>query len=364
VISIVRRETSTIMAPSNAPAKSVLILIPSYNDWDAVRLLLPRIDRAVADSAWKASVLIVDDASSEPLPGDWPGTKPRALESVSVLHLRCNLGHQRAIALGLYHAHEFTNADAVLVMDGDGEDRAEDMPVLLNECEQNGGTHTVFAARTRRMESWTFQFFYRSYKLIHRALTGVEVRVGNFSLVPRSALTRLMAVSDLWNHYAAAVFRARLPRRLVPLDRGARLAGNSKMNFVSLLIHGLSAISVFADRVSARLLAGSCALAIAGVSLLFFTGLNVVAVAVISLAVQTLGFGVFFALTIVSRRSAVTFLLLRDAPHFILGVTAWHAKSSLERPDLQEPGLVKLGLATLAATLDAQSQPVPSGAVK
>lgn len=335
--------------------KSLLILIPCYNDWEAVRLLLPRIDRAVAGSSWNASVLLVDDASSEPLPGDWPGADLPALESVSVLNLRCNLGHQRAIALGLYHAHEFTNADAVLIMDGDGEDRPEDIPVLLREFALSSGAHTVFAARTRRMESWTFQFFYHAYKLIHLALTGVEVRVGNFSVVSRSALERLMVVSDVWNHYAAAVFRAQLPRRLVPLERGARLAGESRMNFVSLLIHGLSAISVFADRVSARLLAASCVFAIAGVSLLFFTGVNAVSVATLALATQTLGFGVLFALTIVSRRSAMNFLLLRDAPHFILGVTSCEHTVA--------PGSAASGLARLDVALVEQT-PVASGVAK
>jgi hypothetical protein len=342
--------------------KSVLILIPSYNDWDAIRLLLPRIDYAVADSAWKASVLVVDDASSEPLPSNWPGTGLPALESVSVLNLRCNLGHQRAIALGLYHAHEFTDADAVLVMDGDGEDRAEDIPALLDEFERNSEVHAVFAARTRRMESWTFQFFYRAYKLIHLVLTGVEVRVGNFSVVSRFALARLMAVSDLWNHYAAAVFRSRLPRKLVPLERGARLAGHSKMNFVSLLIHGLSAISVFADRVSARLLAASCMLAVAGLGLLFFTGLNAVSVATIALAVQTLGFVVLFALTIVSRRSTMNFLLLRDAPHFILGITdCLTTDCGLAAPDLVA---TRSSLTLLGAALGEQTEPVAPGGAK
>lgn len=301
--------------------KSVLILIPSYDDWDALRLLLPRIDLAMAGCGWKASVLVIDDASSEPLPTNWPAIDLVSLQSVDVLHLRCNLGHQRAIALGLYHAHEFTKADAVLVMDGDGEDRAEDLPILLGQFERHAGTHTIFAARTRRMESVTFQVFYLAYKLIHLVLTGVEVRVGNFSVVPRSALTRLMAVSDLWNHYAAAVFRARLPRHLVPLERGGRLAGQSRMNFVSLLIHGLSAISVFADRVSARLLVLASVLGIAGSGGMFFSGINTASLAILALAMLTSVFGVLFALTIVSRRSALSFLLTRDAPHFILGVT-------------------------------------------
>lgn len=340
-----------------ATGKSVLILIPCYNDWTAVRLLLPRIDLAVVDCGWNVSVLVVDDASGEPLPADWPAVELSAVHPVNVLHLRCNLGHQRAIALGLYHAHEFTDADAVLVMDGDGEDRAEDIPVLLEEFVRSGGAKTVFAARTRRMESWTFQFFYRAYKLVHVVLTGVEVRVGNFSVVPRSALVRLMAVSDVWNHYAAAVFRAQLPRELVPLERGSRLAGHSRMNFVSLLIHGLSAISVFADRVSARLLAASCLLAIGGSALLFCTGLHVLAIVTIAFAAQTMGFGVLFALTIVSRRSAMNFLLLRDAAHFILGVTPCATGTSVNESRAGS-------LANLSVALAEQVQPAASGVAK
>jgi hypothetical protein len=182
-----------------ATGKSLLILIPSYNDWDAIRLLLPRIDYAVADSAWKASVLVVDDPSSEPLPGNWPGTELPALESVRALNLRWDMGHQWAIALGLYHAHEFTDADAVLVMDGDCEDRAEDNPALLDEFEWNSEVHAVFAARTRGMGSCTLQFFYRAYKLIHLVLTGVEVRLGNFvrgEMPERASVELAVAVND------------------------------------------------------------------------------------------------------------------------------------------------------------------------
>src|SRR5256885_13628782 len=132
--------------------EQVLILIPSYNDWDALRLLLPEIQDALDAAGRRASVLIVDDASSERLPESWPGHTFTAIESISILHLRCNLGHQRAIALGLYHAYEFTRADSTVVMDGDGEDRASDIPALLEELELTGCEGAVFAARTKRME--------------------------------------------------------------------------------------------------------------------------------------------------------------------------------------------------------------------
>src|SRR5947209_2915853 len=159
----------------SAMPERVLILIPSYNDWDALGLLLPEIQEALDREGRRASVLIVDDASSEPLPESWPRRKFSAIESISILHLRTNLGHQRAIALGLYHAYEFTSATSIVVMDADGEDRAADIPALLEELERSGPEIAVFAARTKRMESAAFQFFYRCYRVLHWALTGVEV---------------------------------------------------------------------------------------------------------------------------------------------------------------------------------------------
>jgi polyisoprenyl-phosphate glycosyltransferase len=314
---------------------SLAILIPNFNDWESLRLLLPELDRVIAGLEHQVFVVVVDDASTEPIPEGWPGENFGALHSVEVLHLRSNQGHQRAIALGLYHLHEFTDAQAVVVMDGDGEDRPEDLPELLRAFAAGEGAEVVFAARTKRMESLAFRLGYRAYRLVHRALTGVVVRVGNFSVVPRPALARLMAVPDLWNHYAASVYRARLPRRLVPLPRGRRLAGQSKMNFVSLLIHGLSAMSVFSDQVSARLLTAAVGFAVAAMGLIgvtaavrWFTDLAIPGWATFTvglllvLVIQLLSFATLFAFLIVSRRSSVNFLLTRDAPYFILGKTA------------------------------------------
>jgi hypothetical protein len=181
-------------------------------------------------------------------------------------------------------------------------------------------------------------------------LTGVAVRVGNFSVVPRAALGRLMAVPDLWNHYAASVYRARLPRRLVPLPRGRRLAGKSKMNFVSLLIHGLCAMSVFSDQVSARLLTAAVSFAVVAMGLIgltagirWFSDLAIPGWATFTvgllllLVVQLLSFATLFVFLIASRRSSVSFLLTRDAPYFILGKTAVYAAGTHQA--LPPPGV-------------------------
>lgn len=314
------------------PDPSLAILIPNFNDWEALGLLLPELDGAVEGLHHRVSVLLVDDASNDPMPRDWPGQQFTAIHSVEVLYLRSNQGHQRAIALGLYHLHEFTDASIVVVMDADGEDRAQDIPELLQAFAAGEGTEVVFAARTRRMERLGFRLGYRAYRLIHHALTGVVVQVGNFSVISRPLLARLIAVPDLWNHYAASVYRARLPRRLVTLPRGRRLAGQSKMSFVSLLIHGLSAMSVFSDQVSGRLLTAAGAFAVIAMALIvvtvavrWFTDLAIPGWATFTvglllvLVVQSLSFATLFAFLIAGRRSALNFVLARDAPYFILG---------------------------------------------
>ena len=225
----------------------LLVLIPIYNDWAAAGLLLRRLDEVLADAGLTADVLLVDDGATVPLPDCWPGHDWRALGRIDVLSLRRNVGHQRAIAIALAFVDRKRSPHVVVVMDGDGEDAPEDVPRLLACLHQNDHSTIVFAERTRRSESAIFRVFYALYRWAHRLLTGIPVRVGNFSVVPFRLLRRLVVVSELWNHYAAAVFKARLPRACVPTERAPRLAGKSRINFVDLVMHGLSALSVHSE---------------------------------------------------------------------------------------------------------------------
>src|SRR5262249_20783911 len=142
-----------------------------------------------------------------------------ALRRVDVLRLKRNLGHQRAIAVGLAYAEECLPARAVVVMDGDGEDDPADVPRLLERLEEVGHDRIVFAERTRRSESRAFRVFYAAYKGLHHALTGKMVRVGNFSAIPRRRLSSLVVVSEIWNHYAAGAIRSGQPHSSIPTRR-------------------------------------------------------------------------------------------------------------------------------------------------
>jgi glycosyltransferase involved in cell wall biosynthesis len=230
-----------------------LILTPVYNDWEALCQLLPSLDRELANAGYKARVLVVDDGSTNSLSANIPSFF-QSIVALDIISLNRNLGHQRAIAVGLSYIAKTMSQSCVVIMDADGEDDPRDVPRLIDACIFNGADKIVFAARSKRSEGILFALFYHLYRLVHFVLTGISVRVGNFSIIPPRVLKRVVAVSEIWSHYAAAVHKAKLPLELIPTRRGKRLEGSPRMDLVSLFVHGLSAMAVFGDRIGVRLL--------------------------------------------------------------------------------------------------------------
>ena len=224
------------------------IVIPVFNDWQALELLLDRI-RVVCEPELvsRMAFLIVDDCSVTDADG-----LPPVGQSLSILRLYRNVGHQKAIALGLSYLASLPDQFPAIVMDADGEDKPEHIPHLLEKGATNPD-RVIFAHRSKRHESFIFRLFYEVYKTVFRLLTGKVITFGNFSYVPARQVRRLAHVSEIWNNYPGGVIRSRLPYTAIPLERGRRLAGESKMNFVSLVLHGLSAVSVLIDTTAVRL---------------------------------------------------------------------------------------------------------------
>jgi polyisoprenyl-phosphate glycosyltransferase len=308
----------------------VVVVAPVYDDAEAARRLLEELGKAFAGTDADLNVLLVDDGSPVPVRRRLRLPSGPDVPRVSVLRLRRNLGHQRAIAVGIAHVFEQANSDTVVVMDADGEDRPEDAVRLVAHCRQQADERIVFAQRTRRSESPLFQVLYRLYQILHWMLTGVRVRVGNFSAVPVTRLPALVTMPSLWNHYAAAVFQARLPLDLIPASRGVRYVGSSKMNFVSLVMHGLQAISVFSDVVAIRVLMGICiaaggcgALLVATLFTQWYGGVGVpvwapYVVGGLSILALSLALG-FLSLTLVllAQRNSLDFIPIRDYRFFV-----------------------------------------------
>jgi polyisoprenyl-phosphate glycosyltransferase len=236
----------------------LIIVMPVYEDWESAEMVCVEIDECLTGfPRIEATILLVDDGSSRTQAGDLARFIPKTLKSIKVLRLRRNLGHQRAIAVALAYFQQKLPGDAVVVMDADGEDRPADIPRLVEAFEASDTPVTVFAERGRRVEGFSFKLFYAFYRLLHVMITGRTIRFGNFSLLPRQHADSIVAYPELWNHYAAAVLKARLPYITIRADRAKRLHGESKMSFVGLVIHGLSALFASYEIVSTRLLVGT-----------------------------------------------------------------------------------------------------------
>jgi hypothetical protein len=316
-------------AASSSSAFRVIVVAPVYRDWDSASQLCRELDALCVDlPGADVRVLLVDDGSPDGRAG-WEPLTTRALRGLDVLVLKRNLGNQKALATALCHVHAHLSCDAVLVMDGDGEDRPEDA-VRLIRLAMAGPPHVIFAERRRRLESPAFRAGYHVYRALHRVLTGVSVRVGNFSVLPAGVLSRLTCMPELWNTYVGAVFRSRLPCDFIPLQRGQRYRGRSHMDLVALVHHGLSGIATFQDVVATRiLLATALGMALVAMALAAVIGIRIGTdlsipgwatsaaglLAVLFAQLFAIAFSMVFVL--IAGRTASPFIPVRDCPIFV-----------------------------------------------
>lgn len=310
----------------------ITILIPVYDDWPSLRRLIGEIHVAMNNGRWSYEIVIVDDGSPNEMPSDTEiRNKPEGCLGLTLLRLRKNLGHQRAIAVGLVDIYSQSDSDILIVLDGDGEDSPSDIGRLIEACVAGGLSKAVFAQRTLRFDSALFKMGYELYCLLHRIAVGGIPRVGNFSALPRKFLSALVVDPRLWNHFAATVFASRLPRTTVPIARGKRYEGQSKLRFNDLVIHGLSALACYSEKIGVRvmtittglLIMSFCGvLVVAGIH--FFTALAIPAWAtlltavLLILGIHLLTLGFVFCLVILSQRQHVSFLPIRDVQIYVL----------------------------------------------
>ena len=229
--------------------KKFVILIPIYNDWKSVFKLLENIDLQIAEWVAKVSVLIVNDASTE----NEPFTKLSYtnLKSVRVMNMKRNQGHARCNATGLKFLNEKEDFDYVILMDGDGEDRPEELTLLFKKSKENP-EKTVTANRIKRSDGLLFKLLYVCHKILTYVFTGKLIKFGNYSCLPKEAVAKLTKESCIWSSFSGSVTKIILDRISVPSIKGQRYFGPSQMNFFNLLVHSFSIIAVFKGSVIAR----------------------------------------------------------------------------------------------------------------
>ena len=229
--------------------KKFIISIPVYNDWKSVFKLLENIDEQIKNWNAEVSVLIVNDASTEERPKTEISFKK--IKSVRVVNMKQNRGHARCNATGLKYLTEKANFDYVIVMDGDGEDRPEELTPLFNKSKENP-SKTVTLDRIKRSEGPFFKLLYECHKILTYVFTGKLIKFGNYSCLPKADAARLAKEACIWSSFSGSATKVISDRVSLPSIKGQRYFGPSQMNLFDLLIHSFSIIAVFRGAVIVR----------------------------------------------------------------------------------------------------------------
>ena len=227
----------------------VKILIPVYNDWQSVSKLIDEINGLSIGSDFQISIIIVNDASNHDRLDEEKDLQN--IQSVKILNMKTNQGHARCIATGLKYIFEKEDFDYVIPMDGDGEDRPEEIKEFLNKIDGSKNI-AIVGQRIKRSEGLIFKICYQIHKLITLTFAGKSIKFGNYTCLPKVIVEKMINEKATWNSFSGSL--TKLEKDLLPISsiRGQRYFGPSKMSFYNLLKHSLSMISVFRKTVLIR----------------------------------------------------------------------------------------------------------------
>ena len=229
--------------------KKIIILIPVYNDWQSTSKLLEDINLNVKGLNQEFSVIIVNDASTDEQSIN--STNLENLSSIKIINMKENRGHARCIASGLKHIHEKEQYDYIIPMDGDGEDRPEEIKNFVENINFNPNK-TIIGERVKRTEKLIFKICYKIHKALTYLSTGQSIKFGNYTCLPKSTVEKMINEKATWSSFSGALQKVEKDKVEVPSERGVRYFGPSKMSFLNLIKHSLSIISVFKFNVLIR----------------------------------------------------------------------------------------------------------------
>ena len=220
----------------------IKILIPIYNDWQSVFKLLENINSEVSGLDHEFSIIIVNDASTEARPEI--SLNLDNLKSIKIINMKENRGHARCNAAGLKYIHEKEDFDYVIPMDGDGEDRPEEIKQFIENINYYPDK-VIVGERIKRSEGLIFKICYFIHKIITIVFTGKSIKFGNYTFLPKSTVQKMVDEKSTWSSFSGSLAKLEKDRAVVPSIRGTRYFGPSKMNFINLVKHSLSIIAVF-----------------------------------------------------------------------------------------------------------------------
>ena len=194
-------------------------------------------------------MVVINDASSQQIIDNYPNIEN--IQSVEIINMKENRGHTRCIASGLKYIFEKKEFDFVIPMDGDGEDRPEEIKNFIEISKQNS-EKSIVGERVKRSEGLIFKACYQFHKFLTLAFTGKSIKFGNFTCLSKTTVNRMLQEKATWNSFSGSLKKIQKDLISTPSVRGKRYFGPSQMSFFNLLKHSLSIISVFRKTVLIR----------------------------------------------------------------------------------------------------------------
>jgi glycosyltransferase involved in cell wall biosynthesis len=229
--------------------KKYIILIPIYNDRESLTKLIENINSDIEGINSEISIIVINDASSQQIIDEYQNIEN--IRSFEIINMKENRGHTRCIASGLKYINEKKEFDYVIPMDGDGEDRPEEIKNFIKLAEQSND-QSIVGERVKRSESLFFKFCYLFHKFLTLAFTGESIKFGNFTCLSKLTIEKMLKEKATWNSFSGSLKKTDKNLLSIPSIRGTRYFGPSKMSFLNLLKHSLSIISVFRKTVLIR----------------------------------------------------------------------------------------------------------------
>ena len=229
--------------------KTYKILIPVFNDWESLLILLNNIHALKINNLARIKILIIDDCSSEILNKK---IEFDSFEDIEIIKNIKNIGHGKSIANSINYLSKKNDFDYLIVMDGDGEDRPEEVKELILKSIDLPFV-TITANRIKRSESTFFKLSYHLHKILTLVLTGYSIKFGNFMCIPKKDLNLITSNKNLFASFSGTVAKFIINKTCIPSIRGVRYCGPTKMSFLKLIRHSLLIISVFRKETAIRL---------------------------------------------------------------------------------------------------------------
>ena len=217
-----------------------IFLLPLYNDWESLSMIIDNISNKMEKLKKRIEIIVINDCSTiEPKKmGSF-----KNIDKIQVINLKKNLGSQKAISVGLNYLKENITDSIITVLDSDGEDDVDKIPVMIEHAEKNENK-VIVSTRTRRQENIFFKIAYFFHKVLTLLFTFKWISYGNFSSFNSKQLEKILSNSSSWLAISSCIAK-NCDIIKIKAERKKRLIGISKLSVIGLISHSLRVNAVF-----------------------------------------------------------------------------------------------------------------------